>query len=52
MDCNLQGSAVHGIFQARTLEWVAISFYRGFAQLYFNRKKKLLKKKDNTHYKG
>ena len=26
MDCSLQGSSVHGIFQARVLEWVAISF--------------------------
>ncbi|CAN0222692.1 unnamed protein product [Rangifer tarandus platyrhynchus] len=25
MDCNLPGSSVHGIFWARTLEWVAIS---------------------------
>ena len=25
MDCNLPGSSVHGIFQARILEWVAIS---------------------------
>jgi len=24
-----QGSSVHGIFQARILEWVAISFSRG-----------------------
>ena len=26
MDCSLPGSSLHGIFQARTLEWVAISF--------------------------
>ena len=26
MDCSLPGSSVHGILQARTLEWVAISF--------------------------
>ena len=26
MDCSLPGSSVHGIFQARGLEWVAISF--------------------------
>ena len=25
MDCSLPGSSVHGIFQARILEWVAIS---------------------------
>ena len=29
MDYSLQGSSVHGIFQARVLEWVAISFSRG-----------------------
>ena len=27
MDCSLPGSSVHGIFQARVLEWVAIAFY-------------------------
>ena len=26
MDCSPPGSSVHGIFQARILEWVAISF--------------------------
>ena len=29
MDYNLPGSSVHGIFQARVLEWVAISISRG-----------------------
>ena len=29
MDCRLPGSSIHGIFQARVLEWVAISFSRG-----------------------
>ena len=29
MDCSLLGSSVHGIFQARVLEWVAISVSRG-----------------------
>ena len=29
MDCSLPGSSVHGIFQARVLEWIAISFSRG-----------------------
>ena len=29
MVCSLPGSSVHGIFQARVLEWVAISFSRG-----------------------
>ena len=26
MDCSLQGSSIHGIFQARVLEWGAIAF--------------------------
>ena len=29
MDCSLPGSSIHGIFQARILEWVAISFLQG-----------------------
>ena len=29
MDCSLSGSSVHAIFQARVLEWIAISFSRG-----------------------
>ena len=29
MDCSLQGFSVHGIFQAKVLEWVAISFSKG-----------------------
>ena len=29
MDCSLSGSSVHGIFQARVPEWVAISFFMG-----------------------
>ena len=28
MDCSLPGSSIHGIFQARIQEWVAISFSR------------------------
>ena len=30
MDCSLPGSSIHGIFQARVLEWVAIAFSAGF----------------------
>ena len=29
VDCSLPGSSIHGILQARILEWVAISFSRG-----------------------
>ena len=32
MDCSPPGSSVHGILQARVLEWVAISFSRGYSQ--------------------
>ena len=28
MDCSLPGSSIHGIFQARVLEWIAIFFSR------------------------
>ena len=29
VDCSPPGSSVHGIFQARILQWVAISFTKG-----------------------
>ena len=32
MDYSLPGSSVHGILQARVLEWAAISFSRGSSQ--------------------
>ena len=32
MDCSPPGSSVHGVFQARILEWVAISFSRASSQ--------------------
>ena len=32
MDCSPPGSAIHGILQARVLEWVAIPFSRGSSQ--------------------
>ena len=32
VDCSLPGSSIHGILQARIVEWVAISFSRGFSQ--------------------
>ena len=45
MDCSLPGSSVHGILQARILEWVAISFSRKFKEVFlkFKKKKKDLK---------
>ena len=32
MDCNPPSSSIHGIFQARVLEWIAIFFPRGSSQ--------------------
>ena len=37
MDCSLQGYSVHGILQARLLEWVAVSFFRGILGLCYFR---------------
>ena len=33
MDCSPPGSSVHGILQARILEWVAMSSSRGSSQI-------------------
>ena len=46
MDCSPPGSSVHGIFQARILEWVAISFSRGSSRF----TKHHLLKKGGGHY--
>ena len=36
MDCSLPGSSVHGVFQARVLEWGAIAFScKDFRRGYF-----------------
>ena len=32
MDCSVAGSSVHGIFQSRILEWVAVAFSKGSSQ--------------------
>ena len=37
MDCSLPGSSVHGIFQARVLEWGAIAFSRVDAEIMANK---------------
>ena len=36
MDCSPQGASVHGILQARTMEWVAISFSKSCYQNILN----------------
>ena len=39
MDCSFPGSSIHGIFQARVLEWGAIAF-SGLSHLVAKKKKK------------
>ena len=34
MDCSPPGSSAHGIFQARILEWVAISCSQGSSRIF------------------
>ena len=34
MDCSLPGPSIHGIFQARVLEWVAIAFSKKYTTLH------------------
>ena len=34
MDCSLPGSSVHGIFQARVLEWGAIACFIDYAKAF------------------
>ena len=36
MNCSLPGSSVHGIFPARILEWVAISFSKNKLEIILN----------------
>ena len=36
MDCSLPGSSVHGIFQAKVLEWGAIAFSEISVYVYVN----------------
>ena len=36
VDCSLPGSPVHGILQARILEWITISFSTAFSYFWFN----------------
>ena len=43
MDCSLPGSSVHGIFQARVLEWGAIAFSK-LASVWVNKSQNTLQK--------
>ena len=43
VDCSLRGSSVHGIFQARELEWVAIAFSKNLMNNMKRQKDRTLK---------
>ena len=47
MDCSLPGSSIHGIFQARVLEWGAITFSGKYA--YVHTISLSIKKKNGIH---
>ena len=53
MDCSLPGSSIHGIFQARVLEWGAIAFSivdsRGVIFRFWLKVVKIAKKKKQLH---
>ena len=50
MDCSLPHSSVHGIFQARILEWVAISFSSvNIKKCFVSSCAKVFKYSRNTH---
>ena len=42
MDCSPPGLSIHGIFQARILEWVAISFSNIYIDIAFGESKTLI----------
>ena len=51
MDCSLPGSSIHGIFQARVLEWDAIAFSITYATCPQNLEKvyiKYIQKQNNA----
>ena len=50
MDCSLPGSSIHGIFQARVLEWGAIAFSEVGPKLRMKHQwiKTLVKNKDHV----
>ena len=54
MDCSLLGSSIHGIFQARVLEWGAIAFSGYHLYMVSKKYKKLVnitKKKQTPRYR-
>ena len=52
MDCSLPDSSIHGIFQARVLEWGAIAFSTVKLNSTQKQKQSLLAKKDQKSLNG
>ena len=52
MDCSLPGSSIHGIFQARVLEWGAIAFSGAYthARIYSSPKETMMAQEEKIHY--
>jgi len=48
MDCSPPGSSIHGIFQARVLEWVANAFSKDMVQSNINKERKKKVKERQT----
>ena len=52
MDCSLPGSSVHGIFQARVLEWGAIAFSEGQSRIIKQLRKPTRRLRAEGNFKG
>ena len=52
MNCSLPGSSVHGISQARILEWIAIFFFKVFYNRYIYQKRPQSPNKTMINYSG
>ena len=50
VDCSLPGSSVHGILQARVLEWRATAFASNTSQTFFQNQMELLQKSKEEAY--
>ena len=50
MDCSLPGSSIHGIFQARVLEWVVIASPKQSSKAEIDQVKRLVSAKTRTSF--
>ena len=52
MDCSPPGSSVHGIFQARVLEWGAIAFSKELPRCFEKHKQIILSETEHAFHWG